>query len=138
MPRGGARPGAGRPRKPAAEKPAKTKAAPKAGFSEDGKKADDAPAGWPFGTEQVADEAEAQPYLSDLMPLDFLLAVMRNGEESKSLRLQAATLAAPYCHAKKGEGGKKDEKADRAKKAATGRFASATPPKLVASGGKKL
>ena len=136
MPRGGARPGAGRPRKTQAEKPAKEKPAAKAGFSEDGKKSESAPKGWPFGTEDQ--EPEAAPDLSDLTPLDFILAVMRNPEESKSLRLQAATLAAPYCHAKKGEGGKKDEKADRAKKAAGGRFASATPPKLVASGGKKL
>jgi phage terminase small subunit len=71
------------------------------------------------------------------MPLDFLLQIMRDQDEDKGRRMQAATLAAPYCHAKKGEGGKKEEKADAAKKVAS-KFATATPPKLVAAGGKKV
>lgn len=38
----------------------------------------------------------------------------------------------PYVHVKKGDGGKKDEKADRAKQAAGGKYAAAGPPlKLV-------
>jgi hypothetical protein len=39
---------------------------------------------------------------------------------------------------KKGEGGKKDQRADAAKKANVGRFTPAAPPRLVAAGGKKL
>ncbi|OYD50706.1 hypothetical protein [Acidovorax kalamii] len=71
------------------------------------------------------------------MPLDFLLQIMRDQDEDKGRRMQAATLAAPYCHAKKGEGGKKEEKAAAAKTVAS-KFATATPPKLVAAGGKKV
>jgi hypothetical protein len=47
-------------------------------------------------------------------------------------QLKAATAAAQYVHTKKGEGGKKDEQAEAAKKAATGRYAAAAAPlKLV-------
>ena len=34
----------------------------------------------------------------------------------------------PFLHAKKGEGGKKEERSDKATKAAGGRFAAAPPP----------
>jgi phage terminase small subunit len=51
--------------------------------------------------------------------------------EERGRRMQAATLAAPYCHPKKGEAGKKEEKAAAAKKIAS-RFSPAAPPKLVA------
>jgi len=67
-----------------------------------------------------ASEAEA---LADLMPLDFFLGILRNPSEDKELRIRAATLAAPFCHARKGEGaGKKEDKADRAKSAAAGKY----------------
>ena len=133
MPRGGARPGAGRPKKqPEAAKPSK-KAAPKAappqvdanGYKDDLK--------WPFGKQ----EPEPPPDLSNLMPLDYLLEVMRDPMEERGRRMQAATLAAPYCHPKKGEAGKKEEKNAAAKKIAS-RFSPAAPPKLVAAGGKSL
>lgn len=136
MPRGGARPGAGRPKKqPEKAKPSKkapTKAAPPQvdanGYKDDPK--------WPFG-KQPPQEPEPPPDLSNLMPLDYLLEVMRDHTEERSRRMHAATLAAPYCHPKKGESGKKEEKAAAAKKIAS-RFAPAAPPKLVASGGKAL
>lgn len=134
MPRGGARPGAGRPRKQPAEAPAKKKAPPKKDavppVDSDGYKTDP---NWPFGQERPPEPED----LSGLMPLDFLLQVMRDPEEDKGRRMQAATLAAPYCHPKKGESGKKEQKADAAKKVA-GRFTAAAPPKLVAAGGKKV
>lgn len=77
-----------------------------------------------------ASEAEA---LADLMPLDFFLGILRNPSEDKELRIRAATLAAPFCHARKGEGaGKKQDKEDRAKAASKGKFAPSAPPiKLV-------
>ena len=53
-------------------------------------------------------------------------------------QLKALTALLPYVHTKKGEGGKKDQRADAAKKAAGGRFTPAAPPRLVAAGGKKL
>jgi phage terminase small subunit len=79
-------------------------------------------------------ESEEQP-VSNLAPLDYLLQVMRGetGADEKT-RLQAAALAAPFVHVKAGDRGKKDETADAAKKASTGRFAApVTPPRLVVS-----
>lgn len=72
------------------------------------------------------------------MPLDFLLQVMRDEQEEKGRRIQAATLAAPYCHPKKGETSKRDEAAGKAKAAGAGKFGRREPPKLVASGGQKI
>lgn len=136
MPRGGARPGAGRPKKqPEEAKPSKkapAKAAPPQvdanGYKDDPK--------WPFG-KQPPQEPEPPPDLSNLMPLDYLLEVMRDPMEERGRRMQAATLAAPYCHPKKGEAGKKEEKAAAAKKIAS-RFSPAAPPKLVAANGQKV
>lgn len=136
MPRGGARPGAGRPKKqPEEAKPSK-KAPAKApppqvdanGYKDDPK--------WPFG-KQPPQEPEPPPDLSNLMPLDYLLEVMRDHTEERGRRMQAATLAAPYCHPKKGEAGKKEEKAAAAKNIAS-RFSPAAPPKLVAANGQKV
>lgn len=64
-------------------------------------------------------------------PLDFLEGVMRGAIEAKPLQVRAAIAAAQYRHMKKGDGGKKDEAADKAKKASGGRFAAAAAPKLV-------
>lgn len=136
MPRGGARPGAGRPKKqPEEAKPSK-KAPPTAAppqVDANGYKVDPK---WPFG-KQPPQELEPPPDLSNLMPLDYLLEVMRDPMEERGRRMQAATLAAPYCHPKKGEAGKKEEKAAAAKKIAS-RFSPAAPPKLVAAHGKSI
>jgi phage terminase small subunit len=109
MPRGGYRPGSGRkkelakPAPPAAEVAATVEAP-----------ADDVPA-------------------TTKTPLQYMLDVMNDPGADERLRAQMAVAAAPYMHAKKGEGGKKDEKADKAKAAAGGRFKPAPPPlKLVA------
>ena len=67
-------------------------------------------------------------------PLEFLLSVMNDNEADDRLRLDAAKTAAQYMHAKKGEGGKKEEQKDAAKKAAN-KFA-ALPPPLKVVGGK--
>lgn len=69
-----------------------------------------------------------------MTPLDFLLAVMRSPEVDGKLRLEAAKTAAQYCHLKKGDGGIKDEKAEKAKKAASGKFGAAPPPLRVVNG----
>ncbi|MDA8521990.1 terminase small subunit [Acidovorax sp. NCPPB 4044] len=144
MPRGGARPGAGRPKKsapadvpkPAAaakKRPAskKTEAPP---LDAEGYKTD---ANWPFGQERPLAPPPPKD-LSDLTPLDFLLEVMRDETEERRTRIQAAQLAAPYVHAKKGEAGKKEEKQDAAKKVASRFTAGAPPPKLAAAGGKRV
>jgi phage terminase small subunit len=47
-------------------------------------------------------------------------------------QMKALTALLPYVHTKKGDGGKKDEQGDAAKKAGAGKFAAAAPPlKLV-------
>lgn len=133
MPRGGARAGAGR-------KPSKSKAAaaskPPVKVNAEGFKDDP---NWPFGRQRPEEPAPPakEPDLSELTPLDYLLSVMRNPEEETPRRMQAASLAAPFVHAKKGEGGKKDERQKAAEKVAS-RFAPAAPPKLVAAGGRKV
>lgn len=66
----------------------------------------------------------------DQTPLEFLLSVMNDNGLADKLRLDAAKTAAQYVHPKIGEGGKKEQQADAAKRAA-GKFAAATPPKLI-------
>lgn len=62
--------------------------------------------------------------------LKFLLGVMNDANQDPRLRVKAAIAAAQYTHVKKGEGGKKEEKADAAKKAAD-RFSAPVAPKLI-------
>lgn len=103
MPGGGSHPGAVRkPKAATADKQATPKAAPAkkpAQKSEaiyvdgNGVRTKDAPANWPFGTVPPS-EPPAKEYLFVLMPLDFLLQVMREEDEEKESRIQATTLAA--------------------------------------------
>jgi phage terminase small subunit len=152
MPRGGARPGAGRPRKnPETKAKAPAKKAAGRGYTlPNGEKSPDAPKDWPFGTKPPEQPAEPPPApdvdsddgLTDeqragLTPLEYLLAVMRSPNASKSARMTAAVQAAPYMHAKPAPVGKKEAKEQAAKKGG-GRFTPKAPPRLVAAGGKKL
>lgn len=91
---GGARPGAGRPKK---EQPVET----------------------PVAVTETRD------------PLEFLLDVMQGRTEANMMQVRSAIAAAQYVHVKRADGGKKDEQANKAKKAGAGRYASAAPPKLV-------
>lgn len=131
MPRGGARAGAGR--KPKSEKAAAPK--PKA-HAPTGVKSADAPANWPFGTAAPAAQTAPDVEPAPLMPLDYMLSLVRDTSLDERTRLQAAIQAAPYCHPKKGESGKKEQLQDAARKVS--KFAPAVPPKLVAAGGKKV
>jgi phage terminase small subunit len=70
-------------------------------------------------------------------PKAFLTAVMNDVETDMKVRTDAAKALMPFVHQKLGEGGKKEQKDEAAKKVAS-RFASASPPKLVAAGGKKV
>lgn len=70
-------------------------------------------------------------------PKVFLLALMNDLEADVKLRADAAKALMPFMHNKLGEGGKKEQQADAAKKVA-GKFASTVPPKLVAAGGRKV
>jgi len=69
-------------------------------------------------------------------PKAFLIAAMNDGRTEPKLRVDAAKALMPFVHAKVGEAGKKDAKADAAKKAGAGKFASAAPPKLVVNNRK--
>ena len=70
-------------------------------------------------------------------PLEFLLDVMQGKLEPSPDQLKAAIAATQYLHAKKGEGGKKDEELAAAKKVSS-KYAVSTPPRLIAAGGKKV
>lgn len=103
MPRGGARPGAGR----------KTKAVSDA--------------------IKACEAAARKPGNSDLTPLDFMLAMMRDETQDDKIRMAMAQAAAPYVHARASDvaKGKKEEKQDAADAAASGKFAVPQSPKLV-------
>ncbi|WP_407280596.1 hypothetical protein U5817_09950 [Aromatoleum evansii] len=62
--------------------------------------------------------------------LELLQDIALGKTEATSLQVRAAIAAVQYTHTKRHDGGKKDEQAEKAKKAA-GKFASALPPKLV-------
>ena len=106
MPRGGYRPGSG----PAKGTKYKTK------------------------TETIKSEASAlseKKYLpmENLTPLEYMQRVMNDPSNDTSIRLRAASLAAPFVHSRKGEGGgKKDEREAKAKTAGSGKFAASPPP----------
>lgn len=108
MPRGGARPGAGRKPK--------------------------SPADGAAAIKKQIDGAE----ISGDSPVDFLLEVMKSEKLPLPVRMQAAAILAPFLHAKPAAIGKKEQQADDAAGAAGKFGAAAEPPKLVAAGGKKL
>jgi phage terminase small subunit len=70
-------------------------------------------------------------------PDSFLMAAMNDPTLTMRERMEAAKALMPFKHHKLGEGGKKDQKNEEAKKVAS-RFSTAAPPKLVAAGGKKI
>jgi|SRR5574337_1044891 len=70
-------------------------------------------------------------------PLEFLLDVMQGVVTPTREQLRAAVAATQYLHAKK-EGGKKDDAADKAQKAGSGKFGQSAAPRLVSNGGKKV
>lgn len=133
MARGGSRPGAGRPKKTPTAAPAADAAAPEPrkykrraapSVDAEGFKPEDAP-------------PEPEPDLSGLMPLDYLLEVMRNPKLPAPLRMQAATLAAQYCHPKPAPKSAKQEAEAERKKNRESRFGRRQPPALTALQGGK-
>lgn len=120
MPRGGARVGAGRPKKGAA--PAK--------------KIVGRVVKRPLTVEAPHTKAESPSpdgAATGQTPLEYMLSVMNDPDADEGRKDRLAVAAAPYMHPKMGESGKKDAKAGAAKAAGRGRFAAAAPPlKLVA------
>jgi phage terminase small subunit len=70
-------------------------------------------------------------------PKTFLLAAMNDGALDTKQRIEAAKALMPFVHQKRGEGGKKEQKDEEAKKVAS-RFARGSAPRLAAAGGKKV
>lgn len=70
-------------------------------------------------------------------PDKFLKAVMNDSGTDAKLRVDAAKALLSAQVRRAENGGKKQEQAEAAKKVAS-KFATATPPKLVAAGGKKV
>lgn len=74
--------------------------------------------------EDIAVAAAAE----NLTPLEFMLRIMRDPAEDPRRRLRMAISAAPYCHPKAGEAGKKAGAEEKAKAAGSGKFAPSRPP----------
>lgn len=110
MARGGARPGAGRPRKEAGSVPT------------------------------VKNEAAAnrpRKSLGGLSPLEYMLDVMNSEDAEDARRDRMAMAAAPFVHARASDAapGKKEQKQEAAEKVATGKFAPRGGPKLAVNNG---
>ena len=106
---GGARPGAGRPKKAPAHA--------------------DVAAAFVTAMQKIAADTKAEQGT----PLAFLLSVMRGDVAPTPEQLKAAIAAAPFVHLKQGEGGKKEQRQTEAESIASGKFGARQPPKLVAS-----
>lgn len=65
--------------------------------------------------------------------VEFLRGVMNDVVQDPRLRVRAAITLAQYESHKAGDGGKKEEQAEKAQKAASSRYAPKAPPKLVVS-----
>lgn len=149
MPRGGARPGAGRKRDPnsANAKKIAARAAREAQalaqqLTADGVKKAGTPESWPFGTRPPGipepapviaqadeDEPEVLPGPADELPVPAMLRVMRESKDPRII-LQAAIAAAPYLHPKKAPISAKAEGGAEKKPS---RFAAPAAPRLVSS-----
>jgi phage terminase small subunit len=70
-------------------------------------------------------------------PKAFLKAVMNEPMVDIKQRVDAAKSLLPFEHKKLGEGGKKEQQDEAARKVA-GRFGQAAAPRLAANGGKKV
>lgn len=91
-------------------------------------------AGRPKGAKTIKDLPLAKVTVG-MSPLEYMLSVMNDSEADSSRRDRMAQAAAPFVHARAGEGTKRDDTKDKAKRAAQGRFAPKAPPKLVVSNG---
>lgn len=120
MPRGGFRPGAGRPRKGAEGKAGQNVRAAKAAID--------------------ADPVSADAVLADdqVSPLEFLLNMVNDPSASPADRFRAAVAAAPYVHARAeaAVAGKKEQRKETAQKASDGgKFGVPSAPKLIVNNG---
>jgi len=74
---------------------------------------------------------------ANMTPLDYMLKVMRDSSAETDRRDKMAYWAAPYVHSKGNEKpGKKEEREEKAAKAASGKFAAGKPPLSLVKGVK--
>lgn len=80
--------------------------------------------------QDVLDEAEDadEPGRVYTDPKDYLLDDMNDRTLDRKDRRDAAKALMPFLHARKGEGGKKEEKENAAKTASKGKFGASAPP----------
>lgn len=64
-------------------------------------------------------------------PLDLFLDVMNNNKFPDGTRIACAKEAMPYCNARVGEKGKKEQKKDAAAEVSRGRYSPKQPPRNV-------
>jgi hypothetical protein len=97
-------------------------------------------AGRPRGTstKDVVQEAKREAKKANMSPLEYMLSVMNDGAAEVERRDRMAQAAAPYVHAKAADAapGKKEQRQAEAEKAAGGKFAVPTAPKLVVNNPK--
>ena len=86
-------------------------------------------AGRPKGRTNKAKRTITTAGTGTMTPLEFMLAVMNDPKQDPEMRARMAIAAAPYIHPRAGEKqGKKNDQADRAKKAGAGKFSQSKPP----------
>jgi len=68
---------------------------------------------------------------SNMSPMDYLLGIMHDERVEPARRLQAAAKLLPYMCVKPGAKGKKEERLAAGEKAASGKFATPSPPRLA-------
>lgn len=73
-------------------------------------------------------EYDADVEMGTLTPLEYALQVMNDPRQPKDRRDKLCVAILPFCHVKKGESGKRDEVAEKAKSASVGKFASTPAP----------
>ena len=87
----------------------------------------------PNGGALKRSKAEPVP-IEEMDMLQMLQAVALGKTEATMLQVRAAIAAVQYTHTKRGDGGKKEEAAGKAEKAAGGRFGPRPPPLKVVGG----
>ena len=130
---GGARPGAGRKPKATPSKSANPKTG-KAAVVET--TLEPQPRGGALKRTKAVPPPVEPVAASDM--LDLLQKIALGQVNATAGQIRAAIAAVQYTHTKRGDGGKKDEQADKAKQAGAGKFAATAPPRLAAAGGKKV
>ncbi len=113
MARGGYRPGAGRPIGTTKQKPIVSAKAEKS-------------------KPIIAEQENISTRKGSKTPLEYMLDIVNDETADEARRDRLAIAAAPFVHARAGEGGKKDERQAAAKKASSGKFSPvAAPLRLV-------